>query len=544
MAECWPYPPLNEIGERLSWLTQVDQRRDDESRWGYRSARQSFDMVFRFVTDRFLEARQLLLDNVAGEWLVPVWHDGTATAVTGGDVSIEATSSAEFYVGGQAIIWAGFDDFEIVEVTSIDDGSIGFTPAASSSRARAFFAPLRVALIRDGAKISRGARDTWEIKIAFETTDNPDLALLIERTEIEIAIPVSSSMTATSSTAGFSRLDVAAVNAKAILSHLERSGASHDVQVTLYSSSSSYLRRNACDADGYQDLRDFIDAATTSSGASYAAAMANSATFFNGGSSVRRLLFLIASEVGSSASSAVTIRSSIDRLEVFGIMLDDASTSSLDLVDNTGGARSIDDGNDDLFAAVILGLLGLEQFNATPLLDCGGAVLGSQSGQIMRATSYLDSGVGPVVPVVERSIVESIRSTTIRHKTREETWALKVLLHFIQGRSRPFLVADHSLEALAMTEATATIDGTLLADETNWIGTPIKLFDEVRIVQDATLDGGLVELAFDPVQDLPAGLILRILRRVRLYSDELLIEHNRAAGWATVTLEAGGFDGV
>lgn len=539
MGEVWPYVPLNEIAERLSWLTEVDQRRDDESRWGFRAARQTFGLKYRMTSELFLAAEALLESNVSGEWFVPVWTEGTATAITSGDAVIAVSTDAEFFTGGQAIIWETWQSFEIVDVVSVESGAIGISPAAIASRSRSYVMPLRAALIRDGARVERLAREAWEIEINFEAQDNPDLTLVSEKQEIELAISVASSMASTSSTPGFSRLAVAKVNAISILNLLERSGVAHDLQISLFSNSQTSIRRNACDAAGFQDLRDFVESAVVSgsSVADYSQALADSATFFN--SSGRRVVFLISDSAGTGSSGAISIRNGIARLEVFGIMLDDASTTTLSLVDNTGGARSLDDGNDDLFSSILLGLLELDQYNGTAVLPCGGAVLGGQGGRIIRATSYLDSGLGPVTPVVERSVVESTRSATIRHSSRAETFALKRLLHFLQGRHRPFYIADQTIPASDMTETTARIAAGLLVAASDWTGRVVDLFGTVREITGGTLEGDEVEVTFDAVEDLPFPLALKMLRRVRLYSDELEIQHHLRAGWATLQIEAG-----
>lgn len=538
MAECWPYVPMTEIAERLAWLTEVDQRRDDESRWGFRTARQVFNLKFRMTSELYIGAEQLLEDNVSGDWLLPIWTDGTATAITFGATTIPVATTAEFFAGGKAIIWETFENFEIVDVVSVASGSIVISPAAAAARSRSYVMPLRGALIRDGASVQRLAREAWEIEINFETTDNPDLSLLMDKAEIEIAISLASSMASSSSTPGFSRLAVAKVNAISLLNHLERTGVAHDVQISLFSNAQTSLKRDACDAAGYQDLRDFVSSAVVagSSVADYAQALSDSSTFFNDAG--RRVTFLVSDSAGTGASGAITIRTGVARLEVFGIMLDDASTTQLARVDNTGGARSVDDGNDDLYSSILLGLLDLDQADGIAVFPCGAAVLGGQGGTIIRATSYLDSGLGPVIPVVERSVVENTRSATIRHDTRAETFEVKRLLHFLQGRNRPFYIADQRVQALDMTETTARVAARLLAPG-DWVGRFVDLFGTVRTITGATLDDDEVEVTFERVEDLPYPLALRMLRRVRLYSDDLEIQHNMRAGWATLKIEAG-----
>lgn len=536
MAEVWPYLPLNEITEGLSWLTEVDQRRDDESRWAFRVARQTFDLSFRMTTGRYLEAKRLLESNISGDWLVPVWADASRVLVTPGDEEIDVDLRAEFFVGGKAIIWVDCETWEIADVVDITPAGLVIYPAPELGGSLLVL-PLRAALIREAVKVKRSMRQTWELSIVFESQDNPDGRYIVEPMAVTISIDVSTSMKDASPIEGVDCFTLAKANALAILDYLEATGVSHDVRVILYWGGHMTETHVACDAAGYASLRDFVTGADNFGGSIWELAFSGVESFYvNDG---RRVMFLI-SDVGASIgiSDAQDRRDSIDRLEVFGVMVSGGATTYLDQIDNTDGADLVvEDGDGTTFA--MLTLLELESLDLVPFLVCGGAVVEAQSGQIMRVTSYVDSSLGPVLPVTERNVVEAIRSTTIRHADRGEAWQTKRLLAYVQGRSLPFYVADFSLPTIGFTTSSIRIATSYAGAVASWAGQIVNVGGLLREIETAGIVTGAIELTFRPVPSLPVSRELRVVRRVRLYSDDMELQWHRGAGWLKVAIEAG-----
>lgn len=174
MAEVWPYLPLPVITERLSWATAVHTRRDDESRWTLRPARQVWTLRHNLRAEEAEGARFLFASQPLGEWHVPVWVDATRVTVASGATSATCSTDAEFVAGGKAFLWADCDTWQVVTVGSVGSGSITFSPAAAATYAAVM--PLRVCIAREGLQITRLSRDFWTVEGVWEATDNPDLS--------------------------------------------------------------------------------------------------------------------------------------------------------------------------------------------------------------------------------------------------------------------------------------------------------------------------------------------------------------------------------
>lgn len=176
MAEVWPFPPLPEIAERLSWLTAVHQRRDDESRWTLRPARQAWVLRHGLRSEGAEAARFLFASRPLGEWLVPVWVDGSRVSVAATDTVLACSTEAEYVAGAQVILWASCDAYQVVTVASVGTGSITLASAAGVTYPSALVMPLRTCLAREGLQTTRRTRDVWEMEATWEATDAPDLS--------------------------------------------------------------------------------------------------------------------------------------------------------------------------------------------------------------------------------------------------------------------------------------------------------------------------------------------------------------------------------
>lgn len=127
----WPVPPdwRSGVSEPLGWLTDYMQAINGEVQ--KRQLRQaprrgfSFDVIADGQGRRALDA--MLFDQGGKVWALPIWHDiqllATA-AVSGADTIACRTDGFEFVAGGQAMLWAGLNSFELVTLDSIASGTL------------------------------------------------------------------------------------------------------------------------------------------------------------------------------------------------------------------------------------------------------------------------------------------------------------------------------------------------------------------------------------------------------------------------------------
>lgn len=536
MAEVWPWVPLDAFEERLSWLTAVHPRRDDTSRWSLRSARQVLVYDFAFEGPEWEDARALYVSNALGTWHVPCWSEATrGLAVDTSDTTLAVSTQAEYAIGGLAIIWSGCESWTVVTVSDIAPGLITLSGAVGTSYASALVMPLRACIVRGGLETERRGRNLYRCRAAFEATDNPDVTQLIEPLQVQIALDVSGSM-ATEVATGLSRLDVAKSNVAAILFYLEQTGLSHDVRVVGWDNAASSLERLGCDAADYADLRAFVDAFEPGTGTDFSQAFDGASAFFTG--SVRRVfLFVSDGEATSGITAAIAARDAISDLETYTFNIALSDTSDADLISSSGETQVVAQGGVALRDGIVLAILGLAASQAELFLECGGAVIGPQSGRIRQAATYVDSGFGPVEVEEERSFVEETGEITMAETTVAARWRMKQQMHFLSGQDRPFRVAEKVLTLVAATATTATV-APVRGDVASWVGLEIEIDGFFRTVTAAAIVSGNHRVSFASLGLTPSGP-LRVLRRQRLLSDQVVLEHNRRGGRTRTRLLAG-----
>ncbi len=528
MAEVWPHIPMPEISENLSWVTAVHPRRDDDSRWSLRPARQSFTMQNSLTGEDYQTARFLFASNVLGEWLVPVWTEATrGVQVDASDDTITVDMDAEYAPGGKAIVWATCDDWTVVEVAARHANSITLTDNVGTHYSSALVMPLRTCICRKGLQLQQTGADFYMTSAAFEAKDNPDLSLILEKMQILFALDTWPTM----ETVAFddvTRLDLEIDNAIAAVRWLQASSLVHDVRVIVMTDPDQVIERRNCDADDYDDICDFIAGITSGMSNSFDHAFDDAAAFFDG--TQRREMFIYSNHNGSNLADAIASRDAIDDLtcNVF-LMSDVADISSLD---SSGVAETIDVLNLMMFDATRLRLLGLPTYRSTAYLKNGHRVIEARAGMITRAAVYVDSGLGPVAIEPVRQIVEDSISTLMRPDDAACRFELKRLLHFIAGQDRPFLIQDFELPITGF--ATYIEVPKVRAVATDWIGDIVLIDGVANEVIDAAPAGGRHRLYLVDNVSIFSKVLTR-LRRVRLTTDEVQLDHRRDR-WASARL--------
>lgn len=181
MADVWPFRPLPDSVEQLSWATDVMRTSASEMRVALRPARQG--LIYSYSARDPLMGRMAEMIRAAplGEWLVPVWWDASAWQPVGAAQTAIPVPPGEW--AGQALVWAGCDDWALVDVASQASGQITLAAPVGREFARAVVVPVRRCIapagisgarVTDGPFGGRGGAQTAQIEwLSREVVSEP-----------------------------------------------------------------------------------------------------------------------------------------------------------------------------------------------------------------------------------------------------------------------------------------------------------------------------------------------------------------------------------
>ena len=190
-AKIWPIAPdwANGIQETLQWSTEVLQATATAATHP-RSLRIGPRRGFTFEVlsqAKNFRVAQMLLAGHGGPWMLPIWPDQQRLGVNlaSGASSIPCrTDGFDFVAGGKALLHAGTNAWEVVEVDSVASDHIvptGGTVAAYGPNSRLL--PLRRALIEQGAETRLRNALTSRCSLAFSIDENCDWPALTGLTD-------------------------------------------------------------------------------------------------------------------------------------------------------------------------------------------------------------------------------------------------------------------------------------------------------------------------------------------------------------------------
>lgn len=162
------------VVENLSWKTNIRSGQTGEVRDSFRDATQYLSLGYRAVGAKGTAIRGQYRTNIAGEFYLPLWMDMDRL---GSVLSIGATSVAvgvgDYAVGGKAVV-IGSGPPEILDVTSWDGTTLGFTATTLEHSQGAFIVPLGVFIVPEGVD-SAASFVIDEVTLTFLRTDGRDL---------------------------------------------------------------------------------------------------------------------------------------------------------------------------------------------------------------------------------------------------------------------------------------------------------------------------------------------------------------------------------
>lgn len=159
MPEVWPFPPEESLTDSYEFLTDVLRAREAEKRVVVRKNPQRYISLAQFLKDTDLSLYKAVAKRVSSseEILVPLWVDAVelSSVTIAQDEFIFDTTDFDF--SEQLLLWSSVTDYEILQISVVNSGSVVTTTGATKNRARCLIIPLRTAYSIDGFSISRNA---------------------------------------------------------------------------------------------------------------------------------------------------------------------------------------------------------------------------------------------------------------------------------------------------------------------------------------------------------------------------------------------------
>ncbi|WP_069861469.1 hypothetical protein [Pseudomonas citronellolis] len=160
----WPVPAdwADGVRETLEWLSDVlpARNRKTQKRQLRQVPRRSF--TFDIIADEQLArvADTLLNDRGSQSWLLPIWHDvqllSAALPIDSPSVPCR-TAGFDFVLGGQAVLWNGVNQWEVVGIVAIEDNELVLGDTTSS----AWPAGTRLYPLRRGYLVEQPQETRW-----------------------------------------------------------------------------------------------------------------------------------------------------------------------------------------------------------------------------------------------------------------------------------------------------------------------------------------------------------------------------------------------
>lgn len=176
----FPFEPEVPLVERLRFLTDIIERKDGtEQRISLRGyPRQEYSLeVYREEGEELTRFEILMFDWQARVFGLPVWSERTnlvsAAATDDTVITVKSTASADYRVGGLAIMWSSETDFESLEVSAIGASTITFaTPIVGNFPVGTLVMPIRTANASKSIRGTRWSRNLAKRDLQFRVLDN------------------------------------------------------------------------------------------------------------------------------------------------------------------------------------------------------------------------------------------------------------------------------------------------------------------------------------------------------------------------------------
>jgi hypothetical protein len=179
----WPFPALAPLDETREWLTEVLTTREGEQRITLRTAaRETLTLQSRLDDAGLAEAVERVRAGALEPWLVPLWHEAAAEAVTvsAGALALDVdTADGPWRAPGWAALATEAGVVATVEVAAVEPDRLVLAAPAPVSLPRAIVVPARRAMLAGALAIERRRGRLAEVAARFrllDSLDDPDTA--------------------------------------------------------------------------------------------------------------------------------------------------------------------------------------------------------------------------------------------------------------------------------------------------------------------------------------------------------------------------------
>jgi hypothetical protein len=189
-AKIWPVPAnwSKGVSESLAWSTDL-ARASGTASSQHRALRDvpARQLSFEVLADaQARRAADMLVAGYTGTWQLPIWPDQQwlGTPVSLGATTIPcATAGFDFVAGGQALLLAGLNSFELVTIDAIAADGLTLTAGATAAHASGTrLVPVRTARLQEGAEERLLSDDLGRRSLAFDIVEPCDWPALASPT--------------------------------------------------------------------------------------------------------------------------------------------------------------------------------------------------------------------------------------------------------------------------------------------------------------------------------------------------------------------------
>jgi hypothetical protein len=175
-----PFKPMNNMQERIEWLTDIIQSFDGEQRLALRMAgRQEFEYRYYLTEQDFSRIKAIAYQWGFRIFAIPVWHEETKNI---GTVSLNATeilfdtSNADYRADSLIAVIGQDNDIEAVEIDQVLSDRVTLKLPFPRTMSNVTVAPMRFARSLNGIDFDRQAPNHTFASTTFTVTDNVDLS--------------------------------------------------------------------------------------------------------------------------------------------------------------------------------------------------------------------------------------------------------------------------------------------------------------------------------------------------------------------------------
>ena len=171
----FPFPPNIDFGETRSWVTDVINARQGETRYALRAVpRLNLRYTYMFHS-REDHSQAMSMANALAQYSLglPLWSDNCKLpSVTASSSTIYfPTAGLEFVVGGSAVIYSAFNKYEVVQIASIASNYVTLVSPLTVSQGLCWIIPIVVGYLSGGITFSDTTHHYSEASLEANITD-------------------------------------------------------------------------------------------------------------------------------------------------------------------------------------------------------------------------------------------------------------------------------------------------------------------------------------------------------------------------------------